>query len=167
MYDRIHSTTKEKIRKFIKIRFELQAKFKSIQMAQLLRSMFQRSSVKLNLSEPMKMVLVVRNDLNLGKGKIGAQCAHAAVLCCENANGKDPNLVKAWLSLGQPKVVLRVNTLSELRTLEREAKKQGVVSGVVQDAGRTQVEAGTVTVLALGPDSVKNIDSITGHLRLL
>lgn len=136
-------------------------------MAQMLRSLFKRSAVALNLTEPMKMVLVVRTDLKLGSGKIGAQCAHGAVICCENATKQNPSLVKHWLSLGQPKVVLRVNTLSELLGIERDAKKQGIVYGKVQDAGRTQVEAGTVTVLALGPDTVKNIDSLTGHLRLL
>lgn len=28
-----------------------------------------------------KMVLIVRNDLKMGKGKIASQCAHAAILC--------------------------------------------------------------------------------------
>lgn len=136
-------------------------------MANLFRTLFKRGSVALNLTEPLKMVLVVRSDLNLGRGKIGAQCAHGAVICCENATNRNPSLVKSWLRLGQPKVVLRVKTLAELRAIERDAKKQGVIYGTVQDAGRTQVEAGTVTVLALGPDTVKNIDSLTGHLRLL
>ena len=30
-------------------------------------------------AEPMKMVLVVRTDLDMGKGKIAAQCGHATL----------------------------------------------------------------------------------------
>lgn len=165
MYERIHSKAAKKIREFIETH-SINQTF-SFKMANFLRSLFRRGTVAINLSEPMKMVLVVRNDLNLGRGKIGAQCAHGAVICCENATKQNPAVLKTWLNLGQPKVVLRVNTLSELRAIQRDAKKIGVNHGVVQDAGRTQVEAGTVTVLALGPDTVKNIDSLTGHLKLL
>lgn len=32
-----------------------------------------------------KMVLVVRNDLGMGKGKMAAQCCHAAVMCYQKA----------------------------------------------------------------------------------
>jgi PTH2 family peptidyl-tRNA hydrolase len=30
-------------------------------------------------SEPLKLVMIVRTDLKMGKGKIAAQCCHAAV----------------------------------------------------------------------------------------
>lgn len=32
-----------------------------------------------------KMVFVVRTDLGMGKGKIAAQCCHAAVMCYQKA----------------------------------------------------------------------------------
>jgi PTH2 family peptidyl-tRNA hydrolase len=38
---------------------------------------------------------------------------------------------------------------------------------VVRDAGRTEVEAGSVTVLAVGPATAELIDMVTGELRLL
>lgn len=38
---------------------------------------------------------------------------------------------------------------------------------VVRDAGRTEVEPSTLTVAALGPTAVSQIDSVTGHLSLL
>ena len=34
------------------------------------------------------------------------------------------------------------------------------------DAGRTQIAAGSVTVLALGPAAAADIDQVTGHLKL-
>jgi peptidyl-tRNA hydrolase, PTH2 family len=37
---------------------------------------------------------------------------------------------------------------------------------VRRDAGRTQVEAGSLTVAAIGPAKVGDIDAITGHLSL-
>ena len=32
-----------------------------------------------DMGEPLKMVLVVRTDLDMGKGKIAAQCGHATL----------------------------------------------------------------------------------------
>lgn len=136
-------------------------------MAALLRKLFQTSKMVVTLSDPLKMVFVVRNDLNLGRGKIGAQCAHAAVICVDSAQTKNPGVVKAWLNLGQPKIVVRVNSLAEIYELERNAKKLGINYGLVRDAGKTQVTSGTITVIALGPDTVYNIDALTGHLKLL
>lgn len=36
-----------------------------------------------------------------------------------------------------------------------------------EDAGRTQIAAGSLTVLAIGPAPVKEVDAVTGHLKLL
>lgn len=40
----------------------------------------------------VKMVLVVRNDLKMGKGKIGAQCGHATLgayrMSCKKKSGR-------------------------------------------------------------------------------
>lgn len=136
-------------------------------MANIFKSIFQRSKIALNLGEPMKMSLVVRTDLKMTAGKIGAQCAHAAVMCCMEAEKRKPDHLTAWLNLGQPKIVLRVASETELQNLITLAKGNSVVSGVVRDAGKTQVKAGTMTVVGIGPDTVENVDAITKSLKIL
>eukprot|EP00434_Breviolum_minutum_P041405 symbB.v1.2.036829.t1/scaffold5292.1/size28769/2 len=37
----------------------------------------------------------------------------------------------------------------------------------IQDAGHTEVEPGTTTVLAIGPAGGKQLDEVTGHLKTL
>jgi PTH2 family peptidyl-tRNA hydrolase len=51
--------------------------------------------------------------------------------------------------------------------LAARAKAAGVPTYIVHDAGRTQIAAGSQTVLALGPAPKSAIDAITGHLSLL
>lgn len=43
----------------------------------------------------------------------------------------------------------------------------GIETTLIHDAGRTQVEKGSATVLAVGPASVAAVDKITGNLPLL
>ena len=118
------------------------------------------------LSTNNKMVLVVRTDLGMGKGKSAAQCAHAAVECYRRALKETPLLVRQWEVFGQAKVALKTDNEFELEELKLKAKKAGLVAYVVRDAGRTQVEEGAATVLGVGPGPVEQVDKITGHLKL-
>ena len=113
------------------------------------------------------MSLIVRSDLKMSPGKIGAQCAHAAVICHTKAEKAKPEHLKAWLNLGQPKVVLRVGSQAEIEYLSKLASEKKVVNGLVRDAGRTEVLAGTITVLGIGPDTKSAVDELTGKLKLL
>mgnify|MGYP001770688159 FL=1 len=120
---------------------------------------------------PLKMVVVVRSDLDMGKGKIAAQVAHAAVsLVLEvqgsrNATWKE--WLEDWLNQGQPKVVVKVNGLEELMKRKEMAERLGLPVAVIVDAGKTQVEPGTVTCLGIGPGPSELIDKVTGDLKLL
>ena len=67
-----------------------------------------------NLSTDNKMVLVVRTDLNMGKGKVAAQCAHAAVACYKKAVKKTPMLLKQWEVFGQAKITLKAPDFQSL-----------------------------------------------------
>jgi PTH2 family peptidyl-tRNA hydrolase len=68
---------------------------------------------------------------------------------------------------GAAKVVLQVPNEAEMLALDLAAGDAGLVHYLVQDAGRTQIPAGSLTVLAIGPARKDRIDQITGHLRLL
>lgn len=54
-----------------------------------------------------------------------------------------------------------------MHELMGKAEAQGLITYLVADAGHTQVEAGTETVLAIGPAHEDAINAITGHLKLL
>ena len=115
---------------------------------------------------PCKMVLVVRTDVGMGKGKVAAQCSHAAVMCYKKALKEAPDLVERWESLGVTKVCLKIDSEEGLLSLASQARDAGVVYGVVRDAGRTQISAGTMTVLGIGPAPLDILNQITGHLKL-
>ena len=53
---------------------------------------------------------------------------------------------------------------AELRELHRTAHELGLVAELIADAGHTEVEPGTVTVLGIGPGPADLINAVTGHL---
>jgi peptidyl-tRNA hydrolase, PTH2 family len=114
---------------------------------------------------PVKLALVVRTDLDMRKGKIAAQVAHAAVAAVLRALGT-PAFAE-WLHEGQPKVVLKVAGEEELLDLCRTAAAARIPVEVIRDAGRTQVDPGTVTCAAIGPAAVDRVDQVAGALSLL
>ncbi|XP_018427031.1 PREDICTED: peptidyl-tRNA hydrolase 2, mitochondrial [Nanorana parkeri] len=117
-------------------------------------------------SGEFKMVLVVRNDLKMGKGKVAAQCSHAAVSAYKQLIKRNPELLKQWEYCGQPKVVLKATDEDALVELLTQAKQLGLAISLIQDAGRTQIAPGSRTVLGVGPGPSDLVDKVTGHLKL-
>jgi PTH2 family peptidyl-tRNA hydrolase len=113
-----------------------------------------------------KLVVVVRTDLGISKGKMAVQVAHAAVNCTLKSRKSDSSNFKKWFDEGQKKVVVKGQNESILRDLQQHAREIGLVSSLVTDAGLTEVPAGTVTCLGIGPASDSEIDSITGDYSL-
>jgi len=114
-----------------------------------------------------KMVMVVRQDLGMQKGKIAAQCGHAVLGAYKKAVEAGSPTLGPWERFGQAKVALKCQTEEEMVALWENARKKGLTTYMVVDAGRTQIAAGSRTVLAIGPDAVEAIDSVTGDLKLL
>jgi len=111
-----------------------------------------------------KQCIVVRDDLKLSAGKLAVQVAHAAVMALERA---DKSTVSQWKAEGQKKVVLKVSGVQDLFRLREEADRAGLPAAIVADAGLTEIPAGTVTALGIGPGSNKQMDKITGKLSLV
>jgi PTH2 family peptidyl-tRNA hydrolase len=130
----------------------------------------------LDPDEPLKMVLVVRTDLGMSAGKMCAQCAHAAVdLCLEidRGRGRSPHIktyqtwMYQWYSEGCAKIALAAPNLQTIVDLEAKAKAAGLPCVIIRDAGRTQIAAGSQTVLGIGPAPNRFINPVTGKLSLL
>ncbi|KAE8441682.1 hypothetical protein EG329_004555 [Mollisiaceae sp. DMI_Dod_QoI] len=119
--------------------------------------------------ENCKLVLVVRTDLGMTKGKIAAQCGHATLACYKRFLKNDPKstILRRWEREGQMKVALQIKNEDELEMLQAQAISLGLVAEVIADAGRTQIAAGSHTVLGIGPGPASIIDKVTGGLKLL
>ena len=114
-----------------------------------------------------KLVVVVRNDLGLTKGKLAVQVAHASVNCAVQASRGQRKLYDEWYRQGQKKIVAKVPGLRELLELRSMAETRGLITSLVTDAGLTQVPPGTTTCLGIGPAEAKDVDPLTGDLGLL
>ncbi|WP_432987704.1 peptidyl-tRNA hydrolase Pth2 [Dactylosporangium sp. CA-233914] len=112
-----------------------------------------------------RLVIVMRTDLGMGKGKIAAQAAHAAVGAAMR-NQARPAFADWWRA-GQPKVVLKVPDEDTLGLVVAAAEEAGLPVEVIHDAGRTQVAAGTATCCAIGPARQDALAPVTGSLPLL
>jgi PTH2 family peptidyl-tRNA hydrolase len=114
--------------------------------------------------DEIKFVIVVRKDLDMGCGKIAAQVGHACSTVVYNNMDGSYN----WINYGnQRKAVLKVKSEKELIDLMQKAKGYGILTTAIRDAGKTQIEANTLTCCGFGPDTSNRLDRLTGHLKLL
>eukprot|EP00584_Thalassiosira_punctigera_P022897 CAMPEP_0172552250 /NCGR_PEP_ID=MMETSP1067-20121228/43711_1 /TAXON_ID=265564 ORGANISM="Thalassiosira punctigera, Strain Tpunct2005C2" /NCGR_SAMPLE_ID=MMETSP1067 /ASSEMBLY_ACC=CAM_ASM_000444 /LENGTH=198 /DNA_ID=CAMNT_0013340183 /DNA_START=57 /DNA_END=653 /DNA_ORIENTATION=+ len=116
---------------------------------------------------PYKMVLCVNTSLGMGKGKIAAQCGHAAVGCYKRSLRQCPSALSAWEKTGCAKIAVKCPSEEEMGAILDLAAKKGIPIYFVEDAGRTQIAAGSRTVLGLGPAPVREFDGVTSHLKLM
>jgi PTH2 family peptidyl-tRNA hydrolase len=115
---------------------------------------------------PVKLVLIVDASLKMGKGKIAAQVGHASVEAALQAAETYPDEMAVWMASGQQKVVLKGDS-EALSSMMDAAKRAHLPVCSIRDAGRTQIPAGSLTVVAIGPAGEDEIDAITGELKLL
>jgi PTH2 family peptidyl-tRNA hydrolase len=113
-----------------------------------------------------KQAIIVRTDLQLGKGKASAQVAHASLTSYNLVRKKYPEIAEKWEHEGQKKIVLKVKDETELQNMLQIALSQGIPCELIRDAGHTQVEPGTVTCFGAGPWNEKEIDEVFGKLKL-
>lgn len=123
-----------------------------------------------------KQVLILRKDLNMRKGKMIAQGAHASLGAIFGLGHRDGNTLvipldarsEPWVYGRFTKISVSVNSEKELIELHEKAKAAGLITSLIQDAGFTEFGGvPTYTAVAIGPDEATKIDPITGHLPLL
>ncbi|CAN6241185.1 unnamed protein product [Urochloa humidicola] len=107
--------------------------------------------------EDFKMVLVVRNDLKMGKGKIAAQCSHATLGLFKKLQQRAPKSLRRWERCGQVKVVVKIESEEDMLVLQGRAKSLNLPTHITIDAGRTQI----------APRPADMVDDVTGGLKLL
>lgn len=124
----------------------------------------------------VKQVLVYRRDLKMRKGKIAAQCAHAAMaVFFRHDSGPADQLhipldgpMAVWAKGRFAKVVLSVETEADLLRIAELAQARGIPHAVITDAGKTEFKGvPTRTTVALGPAADREIDLITGPQGLV
>ncbi len=112
----------------------------------------------------MKQVIVMRGDLNMGRGKIAAQACHGSLGSFKKAETRK---IREWELEGEKKVVVKVNSQQELFEVFELVKAANLPHYLVRDAGHTEIPSATVTCLGIGPDDDEKIDKITQDLKLL
>lgn len=81
-------------------------------------------------------------------------------MCYKSSMKHAPHLVRIWENLGQTKVAVQAKGgEEELVMLQAQAMSLGVVARIVHDAGRTQIAAGSATVLGIGPGELLTFPS--------
>ncbi|CRG98559.1 peptidyl-tRNA hydrolase 2, putative [Plasmodium relictum] len=134
----------------------------------------------LDLNCDCKMVFCVRTDIKMNKGKICSQCCHACLSVYEKIlkrnnqlqkkklNKKNcPSYFDIWKRTGQKKIVLKISSLEEMHEIEKKAHMENLLTSIIIDAGRTQIDPNTPTVLAIEPVPDEIVNKITGQLKLL
>lgn len=132
----------------------------------------------------IKQVIVVRKDLNMRKGKLAAQAAHASMKVFfdrieeiyPDASMHKPYKIllqditpqmKEWVEGRFTKVVVGCESEEELFKLKIKAEDNNVPVSLIKDAGLTEFKEPTYTCIAIGPDYSEAVDKITSELKLL
>lgn len=122
----------------------------------------------------MKQIIVMRKDLNMRKGKMVAQGAHASMGALLHGTTWGPlgflldKRLRRWLKGPFTKVCLYVESEDELIEIGFAAREAGLIWYGVTDAGKTEFHGEpTRTCCAIGPATDAELKPVTGALKLL
>lgn len=133
----------------------------------------------------IKQVIIIRKDLNMRKGKMIAQGAHASLkvfldklspMVKEMKGDKITNYyllnitkeMEKWIKGDFRKIVLYVESEQELLDIYEQAIDTELPCALIQDNGLTEFNGKkTYTAVAIGPAPDTDIDKITKDLPLL
>lgn len=135
-----------------------------------------------------KMMIVMRRDLKMRKGKIAAQAGHACIDVILMALSKEGRLndfettndgialrdtdkpttpLSDWFKYGCAKICVYVDSEEELIDIAEKAKEKDIIVAVITDAGMTEFHGvPTKTCLAVESLPAEVADELTGNLPL-
>ena len=105
------------------------------------------------------MYILVNSDLNMGKGKIAAQVGHVVQAIVEELCTKNNSTYREWKNSGSAKIVLKASR-DEIEKHISLPNARHVI-----DEGRTQIPAGSLTVLGFLPS--RDMADILAKYKLL
>jgi len=116
----------------------------------------------------IKLYILVNTDLNMSSGKIGAQTAHSACKVVEYLTTNSTDTYNMWKLSGHAKIVLGCNskTLRELISKYNDKTKE-IWCEFTLDAGRTEIEPGSLTTIAFCPIKKDSVPKIIKSLKTL
>lgn len=117
----------------------------------------------------LKMWLVVRDDLEIPKGKLAGQSGHAfegITRICLGTTGWN-EIYRQYVEDNTPKIVVKCKNLAALERAEIECVGAGILTYKVTDAGRTVFPEPTITVLAIGPTHFENLPKFVQRFQLM
>lgn len=126
--------------------------------------------------DELRMWVAVRTDLGISLGKMVAQACHCMCNLFADVMLADPELMRAYVrgreagrpvSFGQAKIALRARNEHMLRRALAEARAAGIPCLEVEDEGRTEIPAGTLTAIAFGPAREGDLPGYLKGLRKL
>ena len=128
-----------------------------------------------------KQVIVIRKDLNMRKGKLAAQAAHAATAAVLHnlarvilfklmykLGVKSSNPLFHWVNDSFTKICVSVNSEAELDTIYNLAKERGISAYMIVDKGVTEFNnVPTITCMSIGPAYNAAFIGVTSYLPLM
>lgn len=117
--------------------------------------------------EEIKQAIIIRTDLEMSRGKLAAQVAHASLMSYFAAEKFDKEVTEKWLDTGEKKIVLKVSGEEALVKLFKAFEFKKVPCALVSDAGLTEIPPGSKTALGIGPWQSSKINELTSGLKLL
>ena len=127
--------------------------------------------------DKVKQTIIMRKDLNLSKGRLVTQGAHASIafltdlikeynpLQLTDSQLQLNEAQKEWIYGTFYKVCLSVDSEKELLDIGHKAVILGLSVKYIEET--TGFDKPTITCLAIGPDYSSKIDPVTKHLKLL
>ena len=121
-------------------------------------------------NDRIKQTIIIRKDLNLSKGRLVTQGAHASIafltdLIKEYNPLQLTEVQKEWVYGTFFKVCVGVDSEKELLDIAYNAIAMGISVKCIEETGG--FDKPTVTCIAIGPDYSSKIDPVTKHLKLL